>query len=122
MFYYDKKVQFNIIFNFDLNEIEKEMLLIAENIYLLKDNPNIVIKALDDYFIKNDSPTHWLKKWRKDDNLHSKITYNNIDILNNNNITDTPCILINNRLYPKEYKIEDIKYFLNSLISSETDN
>jgi uncharacterized membrane protein len=122
MFYYDKKVQFNILFNFDLNEIEKEMLLIAENFYLLKDNPNIAMKALDDYFIKNDSPNLWLKKWRKDDNLLSNVTFNNIELLNNNNITDTPCVLINNRLYPKEYKIEDIKYFLNSLINRETDN
>lgn len=117
MFYYDKKVNFNVLFNFDRNEIDETMSLVVENLYFLKDTPAIGIKAMDDFFIKNISPKEWLKKWGKEENLDLNITYYNIEILNNNNIVDTPCVLINNRLYPKEYKIEDIKYFLNSLIS-----
>ena len=62
-------------------------------------------------------PISYLKKWKNEENKSDNVANKNIEILNNNNITDTPCVLINNRLYPKEYKIEDIRYFLNSLIS-----
>lgn len=122
MFYYDKKVNFIIVFNFNIDEIDNEMISVAENLYLLKDNPKIGTKAMDDFFIKNKSPNEWLQKWKQTSNSKLNFTHNNIEILNKNNISDTPCILINNRLYPKEYKIEDIKYFLNSIINTETIN
>lgn len=117
MFYYENKVNFNVLFNFDTNEIDNNLILVVENLYFRKDNFIMSIKAMDDFFIKNISPIEWLKKWSNGVNLTHNVTYKNIEILNNNSITDTPCVLINNRLYPKEYKIEDIKYFLNSLIS-----
>lgn len=117
MFYYDKKANFNVLFNFDINEIEDTLILVAENLYFLKDDFNASIEAMDDFFIKNYSPNKWLRKWSRKDGFSSNITRSNVEILKNNGIIDTPCILINNQLYPKEYKIEDIKYFLNFLIS-----
>ena len=117
MFYYDKKVNFNVLFNFDTNEIDNNLILVVKNLYDIKDNVSMSIKAMDDFFINNVSPIEWLKKWKNKENMSDDVATKNIEILNNNNITDTPCVLINNRLYPKEYKIEDIRYFLNSLIS-----
>ncbi len=117
MFYYDKKINFNVLFNFDRNEIDNNLILVVENLYHIKDNVSMSLKAVDDFFINNTSPIEWLKKWKNEENMSDNVAYKNIEILNNNNITDTPCVLINNRLYPKEYKIEDIRYFLNSLIS-----
>ncbi len=117
MFYYDKKINFNILFNFDTNEIDNNLILVVKNLYDKKDNVSMCIKAMDDFFINNDSPIEWLKKWKNEEKISYEVAYKNIEILNKNNITDTPCVLINNRLYPKEYKIEDIRYFLNSFIS-----
>ncbi len=117
MFYYDKKINFNVLFNFDTNEIDNNLILVVKNLHHIKDNVSMSLKAMDDFLINNVSPVEWLKKWKNEENISDNVAYKNIEILNNNNITDTPCVLINNRLYPKEYKIEDIRYFLNSIIS-----
>lgn len=114
MFYHDKTIGFNILFDFNLDQIETSLISVLENLYLLN-KTNMVVQALDDFFIGNKSTNDWLKKWGQQKNFHSSLIYNNIKILNMNKITDTPCMLINNCLYPKEYKIEDVRYFLDYL-------
>ena len=119
LFYFKHKINISVIFNFDKSEVDENIIELTEILYNLKDDIGKSTEALDDFLIKNFSAKKWLKKWKPLNPILTEITSNNIEILKENNITDSPCLLFNNRLYPKEYKIEDIKYFLNGIINTD---
>ena len=115
MFYYNEKINFNILFYFEMEDIEKKIITIVKNFYYFKDK-TFVVNAIDDFFIENYSVNKWLSKWNKTSYTFTNTIFTNLGFLKKYNITNVPCLLVNNHLYPKGYNIDDIKYFLNDLI------
>ena len=115
MFYYNEKINFNILFYFEMEDIEKKIITIVKNFYYFKDK-TFVVNAIDDFFIENYSVNKWLSKGNKTSYTFTNTIFTNLGFLKKYNITNVPCLLVNNHLYPKGYNIDDIKYFLNDLI------
>ncbi|WGH75238.1 vitamin K epoxide reductase family protein [Tenacibaculum tangerinum] len=115
-FYYKNKVNFKVIFNFEKDKMDEHNIEIINRIYSFRHDVKKATQSLDEFLLMNYTSHKWLRKWKKKDSSFTEKILKNIEILESNNLTDTPCLLINNRLCPKEYRVEDIKYFLNSII------
>ena len=62
----------------------------------------------------------WVSKWNKTTNfnLYSKTLQTEKEWCTNNSINFTPEILINGKSFPKEYKREDLLFFVEDLEES----
>ena len=78
---------------------------------------NTIINALDDWHIKEMSLEDWLKKWKQteiSETTKSELEKQYLFCLENN-LNYTPVIVFDNNLYPKEYDLEELKYFISDL-------
>ncbi|SHI34241.1 vitamin K epoxide reductase family protein [Flavobacterium terrae] len=109
-------VYLNILFNVNPENRDNEYLSIVETLLALNSsNEKMAKEALEDWHINNISLIEWKEKW-------SLSSYNMI--INNqmmkqydwcltNKFNFTPVKIVNNKLFPDEYELSDIKYFLN---------
>lgn len=111
--YFKNRVRFNLVFDINITDDKPKTREFIERLYQIKKDKPKLLNALDDYFIKNYTASKLINKWGSDDQDFYNVVSSNSKILNKYGINDTPCLLINNQLYPKDYKIEDVKYFIN---------
>ncbi|MDH7914575.1 vitamin K epoxide reductase family protein [Winogradskyella sp. SYSU M77433] len=66
----------------------------------------------------------WLKKWGNCENLDYfyDILLQSREWCNESNLNFTPALLINEKMYPKEYSRDDLIYFIEELEENSTDN
>lgn len=113
-----EKVFLSIFFNLNPKNNDNPYLNVAKNVMqIYKINPEQVIEALSDWHIKKMNIADWLFKWEL-------IQIEN-DVLENlqlqyewclqNNFNYTPVKIINEKEYPKEYDLNELKYFLSEI-------
>ena len=84
---------------------------------LNKSNCKDIVIALTDWHIKKLSKENWLLKWEQhqiDDNIY-QIMNNHYQWCLENNFNYTPVKILNNKLFPNEYNLSEVKYFLTEL-------
>lgn len=109
-------VYLNILFNVNPENRSNEYLSVVETLLALNSsNEEMAKEALMDWHIKNMNLIEWKEKW-------SLSAY---DMIVNNQMTKqyewclankfnfTPVKMVNGELFPNEYDLSDIKYFLN---------
>lgn len=116
LYYFEHKIRFNIMFNFIHEEIEVEATNFMNRLYETQSHEEQFLESLDDYFIHHYSLKKWTNKWGGHNQDYYDLLSVNNSVLEKYNIFDTPALLINNRLYPKDFKIEDVKYYLKTLL------
>lgn len=113
-----EKVCFDLHFNFDLLKSDKK----SKSVHLkllqiyLSEGQNVFKTALHDWFenkdedklVSNVNPQ--INDLQINDILYQQHNWNQ-----ENKITYTPAIIINNHLFPKEYDRKDLIYFINDL-------
>lgn len=111
-----KNVFLNILFNVNPENRSNEYLSVVETLLALNiSNQEMAKEALVDWHIKNISLIEWKEKW----------CLSSYDMIVNNHIVRqyewclankfnfTPVKIVNGELFPNEYDLSDIKYFLN---------
>ncbi len=117
-----EKIKLSIFYNLNVDNNDNPYLDIAKNVMQIdKTKPNKTIEALSDWHIKKMSLADWLFKWEQaaieDEVLEDlKMQY---DWCMQNEFNYTPIKIINENEYPKEYDLEELKYFM-SEIEEET--
>lgn len=113
---YSDKISLNILFNIHSNSADDLYKSVAENILALNEhNPEKAKDALIDWYIKQFDLKTWSRKW----NFEAPHLLTNKQLQNQhywclkNEFTHTPVRIINENLFPDEYEISDIKYFIN---------
>lgn len=109
-------VYLNILFNVNPENSSNEYLSVVETLLALNGSSEEMAKeALMDWHIENMSLTEWKEKW----SLSSFDMMVNIQMMKQyewclaNKFNFTPIKIINSDLFPNEYNLNDIKYFLN---------
>ncbi len=111
------KISLEILFNVNPQNTENPFIPVVENMYEIFSNNKNISEALEDWQIKKLSLEDWLKKWKQSE--ISEITQTEVekqyDFCVENDLNYTPVVIVNNNIYPKEYDLEELKYFISEL-------
>ena len=62
----------------------------------------------------------WLKSWKESNDIkYHKILLEQINWCKKNQVSTTPTVLINNKLFPEIYRPEDIEQFIETILEFE---
>ena len=115
----------HLITRFNINTVttqENNGLLISNKLIEIYASKGSVacINALNEVY-SDTNPGKWVKKNIPTKNLkHFKILEKEKEWCTNNGINFTPAVFINGYLYPKEYNIADLPFFIDSLIEQNS--
>ncbi|CAH0334482.1 hypothetical protein FVB9288_00065 [Flavobacterium sp. CECT 9288] len=110
------KVYLNILFNVNPENSSNEYLSVVETLLVLNtSNEEVAKEALVDWHIKNMSLIEWKVKWSSSsfDKIVNDQMIKQYEWCLVNNFNFTPVKIVNGELFPDEYELTDIKYFLN---------
>ena len=111
---YPDKVFLSILFN--ISEDNPSVTIPSKILQIKKNNPEKVIEALSDWHIDNLPVEHWNKKWdvviENDTKAQIQTQY---DWFEKNGFNSVPIKLINGSIYPSEYDLQDLKYFIGEM-------
>lgn len=112
------KVRLTVFFNLNPDNKDNPYLSIVESILQINENmPEKIVEAISDWHIKKMSLEDWKEKWeqkKKDSNI-VQIIREQYEWCSDNNFNYTPVKLLNSKLFPGEYDIEEVKYFISEL-------
>ena len=117
-----EKIKLSIFFNLNPENKDNPYLNVAKSIMQInKNNPENIIEALSDWHLKRMDLSEWSLKWNQkniDDEILEdlQLAY---DWCRENDFNYTPVRMINESEYPKEYDLEELRYFI-SEIEEET--
>lgn len=113
------KISITILFNVNPNnQLNNYLDLVFTLLFINKKWPNKVVEALNDWHIKRMDLESWLLKWKQANNdfANEKIELEQqYNWCQENNFNFTPVRLINNNIYPIEYSINELKFFISEL-------
>ena len=120
----EDKIKLTIRFNININIRENNVGLQAAAVLLSihsKQAAQKTLNALNEIYANDVDIKKWLKQQQKtDEENYIEVLKAEKDWCTQNNINFTPALLINNFLYPKEYKITDLPYFIDELVEKFT--
>ena len=115
---YSNKVKLVVFFNLNPDNGQNPYLSIAENLLQInKDYPDKIEEAISDWHILRMDLGQWKSKWEQQDitldieeNLRKQYEW-----CLSNDFNYTPVKLVNRKLFPKEYELAELKYFISEL-------
>ena len=116
------KLQVGIYYNLNTDNLDNPYLIVAKTILQLhKEHPKMAEAALMDWHIHGMSLKDWKAKWtismidyEVEENLRSEYTW-----CMKNDFNYTPIKLVNGLIYPDEYELQELKYFISELTEKE---
>lgn len=113
-----ENIQLSIFFNLNPENKGNPYLDVVKSMMQINQNdPEDVVEALSDWHIKKMSLADWLIKWEQihiEDEIVEDIQ-SQYDWCLQNDFNYTPVKMINENEYPKEYDIEELKYFISEI-------
>ncbi|WP_300568514.1 vitamin K epoxide reductase family protein [Flavobacterium sp.] len=115
---FPKKIALNVLFNINPENNDNPYKTVVENLLAINNsNPNKVMEALSDWYIQKMKIEQWLAKWESRI-IDMKVNYQIRQQYNwclENDFNYTPVKMINSKLFPDEYEINELKYFLDDI-------
>lgn len=120
---YPDKVKLAVYFNLNVENHENPYLEIAKNLQQIHLSGGPIQQALEDWHLLNLSLEGWLKKWKQQTISNEAITElnNQYQWCIKNEFNYTPVKIIDNQLLPREYEIDEMRYFLSELEDRKTE-
>ncbi|PWA11310.1 vitamin K epoxide reductase family protein [Flavobacterium laiguense] len=113
---YPEKVFLNVLFNINPENNDNPYKAIVENLLEINNTfPEKMEEAISDWHIRKIGLDPWLKKW-KVGVISMKVNQQiqqQYDWCLKNEFNYTPVKIVNGKLYPNEYSISELKYFIN---------
>lgn len=113
------KIFLNILFNINPENSENPYKSVVERLLTInRVTPGKTVEAISDWHIKKIGLKKWLKKWNVD-SVSMMITQEiqkQYEWCSKNNFNYTPVKIVNERVFPNEYKLSELKYFLNDFV------
>lgn len=111
-----KNINLQILFNVNPENSNNEYLSVVETLLALNaSNKDMAKEALEDWHIKKISLIEWKEKWSLSsyDMIVNNQMMKQYDWCFANDFNFTPVKIVNGELFPNEYELNDIKYFIN---------
>lgn len=115
---FSDRLTVNILFNLNADNDENPYVEVVRSLLSLNNvDPESAKKALIDWHINRFDLDTWLKAWKQpfaDLNAQAQMRFQH-DWCKSSNIVYTPAKILNGKLYPKGYELEEVRYFFNDL-------
>jgi len=116
---YPDKIFLNVLFNINPENNDNQYKVIVERLLSInRSTPGKTVEAISDWHIKKMSLKKWMKKWNVD-SVSMMITQEinkQYEWCSKNNFNYTPVKIVNDKLFPNEYELSELKYFLNDFV------
>lgn len=115
---FEDKISISILFNVNpYNQQNDYLKVVFIMLFINKTEPSRILEALNDWYIERLSLENWLVKWHinndfKNEKFDLEHQYN---WCQENNFNFTPVKLLNDTIYPIQYKVLDLKYFISEI-------
>ena len=112
---YPEKISLKVLFNINPDNANNPYKIVVDQLLEINSkNKDSVLEAISDWHIKKMGLDKWLDKWNSGDismkiNQQVELQY---DWCRENQFNYTPVKIVNNVIFPHEYEISDIRYFL----------
>ncbi|SFC63302.1 vitamin K epoxide reductase family protein [Flavobacterium phragmitis] len=116
---YPDRIFLNVLFNINPENNDNPYKAVVERLLTInRTTPGKTVEAISDWYIKRMAYKKWLKKWHVDSvsMMISQEIQKQYDWCSMNNFNYTPVKIVNERLFPNEYELNELKYFLNDFI------
>ena len=113
---YPEKILLNILFNINPQNKDNPYTTVVESLLAINDiNPSNMEEAITDWHLKQIGLKVWEQKWKvKSISNEVKVEIQKqYDWCLVNKFNYTPVKIVNNKLFPSEYEINELKYFFN---------
>ena len=119
---YPEKIFLNVLFNLNPENTENQYKIVVETLLTLS-NQNIenARLAIIDWHVKKIGLENWLVKW-KSETISMKANQQILEQYNwcsENELNYTPIKMVNQNLFPNEYELSELKYFINNFSEDE---
>lgn len=114
---YPKTLYLNILFNINPENSGNKYLTVVETLLTLNSRDAVKAKeALNDWHGQNSNLESWKLKWavKSYDMIANNQIFKQYQWCVVNKLNFTPIKIVNNELFPNEYVLEDLKYFINN--------
>ena len=116
------KIYLNILFNVNPENGENPYKAVVERLLTInRSTPGKTVEAISDWHIKNMSLKKWLKKWHVD-SVSIMVTQEinkQYEWCSKNDFNYTPIKIVNEKIFPNEYELSELKYFLNDFVEEK---
>ena len=116
---YSQRISLNVLFNINPENIDNPYKIVVESLLAINNVlPEKVEEALSDWHIKKMELAVWKQMWIVEDittSVNSQIEEQYNWCLKNQ-FNYTPVKIVNNKLFPKEYELNELKYFLDNFL------
>ncbi len=113
------KIFLNVLFNINPENNDNPYKAVVERLLTInRATPGKTVEAISDWYIKKMGYKKWLKKWHVESvsMMISQEIQKQYDWCSMNNFNYTPVKIVNERLFPNEYELNELKYFLNDFV------
>ncbi len=120
---YPQTLKMQLLFNMNPDNVNNPFTKIALKILdlHLHQRKIIMMEAMDNWFIDKMNIKEWEDKWIIDKPITphvNNILKNNFEWCSQNELNFTPVILLKEHLFPQEYELTDIEFFIDDLSAS----
>jgi uncharacterized membrane protein len=122
---FPEKVFLNVLFNINPENNYNPYKAVVETLLTINNiNPENTESAISDWHIKKMDLEPWLKKWKMNtaDMKANHQIHQQYNWCLENEFNYTPVKIVNNKLFPNEYDISELKYFLNDFSQEKEEN
>lgn len=116
------KIRLTVLFNVNPENNDNPYKVVVERLFTINNvDQDKMEEAISDWHIKKIGLDAWKDKWYGD-SISMKVNHEiqkQYDWCEENKFNYTPVKLINNKLFPNEYEISELKYFLNDFEEKE---
>ncbi|WP_428230474.1 vitamin K epoxide reductase family protein [Flavobacterium sp.] len=116
---FPEKIFLNVLFNINPENAENPYKAIVERLLTInRVTPGKTVEAISDWHIKKMGIKKWLKKWHVDSVsiMINQEIQKQYEWCSKNNFNYTPVKIVNERVFPVEYELNELKYFLNDFV------
>lgn len=113
------RIFLNILFNVNPENAENPYKIVVERLLTInRATPGKIVEAISDWHIKKMELKKWLKKWHTEpvSMMINQEIQKQYEWCSKNNFNYTPVKIVNEKLYPEEYELNELKYFLNDFV------
>lgn len=110
------KIFLNVLFNVNPENNENPYIAVVERLLMInRATPGKTVEAISDWHIKKMELTKWLQKWHFDavSVMIVQEIQKQYEWCQKNNFNYTPVKIVNEKIFPNQYDISELKYFLN---------
>lgn len=119
---FPEKIHLNVLFNINPENNNNPYKIVVERLLTLQySNPAKVSEAISDWHIKKIGLEQWQQKWqietidmRVNQQIHLQYQW-----CLDNDFNFTPVKIVNEKQFPNQYEISELKYFLNAFSSKD---